>query len=111
MAKWGLATIEPDPSTFRGKVARLTAKGLKARARYLPTAAAVERQYRARYRSRELERLRAALLAIVEPSAERSPLWEGLEPRPEGWRAVVAAPECLPHYPLVTHCGGYPDGS
>ena len=111
MAKWGLATIEPDPSSSRGKVARLRAEGLKARAQYLPTAAAVEREYGARYGLRELERLRAALLAIVEPSAERSPLWEGLEPRPEGWRAAVPAPECLPHYPLVTHRGGYPDGS
>jgi hypothetical protein len=27
------------------------------------------------------------------------------------WRASVPNPETLPHYPMVLHRGGYPDGS
>jgi hypothetical protein len=49
-------------------------------------------------------------------------LAEGLRPYPEGWRAakpflahtndLLAAPRrALPKYPVVTHRGGYPDGS
>jgi hypothetical protein len=46
----------------------------------------------------------------------------GLVPHPEGWRAnppyarltqaMIADPAgALPHYPMVSHRGGYPDGS
>jgi len=35
----------------------------------------------------------------------------GLEPYPDGWRAEVRRPEALPHYPMVLHRVGYPDGS
>lgn len=38
-------------------------------------------------------------------------LMQGLEPYPDGWRAKVRRPEVLPHYPMVLHRGGYPDGS
>ena len=112
MAKWGLAAIDGERTASRGKVARLTDEGLRARAEYLPTAEAVEFEWSARYGELVLERLRTALIAVVGESEDgRSRLWAGLEPYPDGWRASVAAPECLPHYPLVTHRGGYPDGS
>jgi len=39
------------------------------------------------------------------------PLMRGLEPYPDGWRAEVRRPEALPHYPMVLHRVGYPDGS
>ena len=39
------------------------------------------------------------------------PLMQGLEPYPDGWRAKVRRPGVLPHYPMVLHRGGYPDGS
>ena len=46
----------------------------------------------------------------------------GLVPHPDGWRAsppyarltqaMIADPAgALPHYPMVSHRGGYPDGS
>jgi DNA-binding MarR family transcriptional regulator len=111
MASWGLVTIEPDPRASRGKVARLTDEGLRAQARYLPTAAAIEQGFGERFGRPECKRLRAALAAIVQPGAGRSPLWEGLEPHPDCWRASLPRPEVLPHYPVVTHRGGYPDGS
>jgi hypothetical protein len=34
-----------------------------------------------------------------------------MTPYPEGWRASVATSETLPHYPMVLHRGGYPDGA
>jgi DNA-binding MarR family transcriptional regulator len=111
MAGWGLVTIEPDPSASRGKVARLTDKGRRAQARYLPTAVAIEQGFGERFGGPACTRLRAALVAIVQPGAGRSPLWEGLEPHPDCWRASLPRLEVLPHYPVVTHRGGYPDGS
>ena len=44
-------------------------------------------------------------------SAQLSPLFRGLEPYPDGWRAKVRKPDTLPHYPMVLHRGGFPDGS
>jgi hypothetical protein len=43
--------------------------------------------------------------------AVSSPLLAGLEPYPDNRRAAVPAPVTLPHYPMVLHRGGYPDGS
>jgi hypothetical protein len=39
------------------------------------------------------------------------PLFLALEPYPGNWRARVRPPATLPHYPMVLHRGGYPDGS
>jgi hypothetical protein len=56
--------------------------------------------------------LRTALEPIADDGTrETSPLFSGLGPYPEGWRAKVSKPETLPHYPMVLHRGGYPDGS
>ena len=35
----------------------------------------------------------------------------GLEPYADNWRAQVRRPTELPHFPMVLHRGGYPDGS
>jgi hypothetical protein len=56
--------------------------------------------------------LRKSLEPLVgDGTAEHSPLFKGIEPYPDGWRASVRKPETLPHYPMVLHRGGYPDGS
>jgi len=52
-----------------------------------------------------------ALRASLEPLAARQPLSGGLEPYPDNWRALVRRPDVLPHFPVVLHRGGYPDGS
>jgi hypothetical protein len=55
--------------------------------------------------------LRRPLEPLVgEPGAESSPLFLGLTPHPDGWRASVPALRTLPHFPMVLHRGGYPDG-
>ena len=48
---------------------------------------------------------------IGEPTAKLSTLFRGLEPYPNGWRAMVARPEVLPHDPMILHRGGFPDSS
>ena len=54
-----------------------------------------------------------ALRASLEPLAAGQPpvLFGGLEPYPDNWRASVRRPATLPHFPMVLHRGGYPDGS
>jgi len=72
----------------------------------------IEERRQARFGKEAILSLRDSLEHLVgEPSAEMSPLFRGLEPYPDGWRASVRKPNTLPHYPMVTHRGGYPDGS
>ena len=104
-----LAAEEPDPAASRGKVARLTPRGLDAQRRYHELAGEIERRWDDRFTPAVTGALRAALepLAIGQPPA----LLAGLEPYPDNWRASVRRPATLPHFPMVLHRGGYPDGS
>jgi hypothetical protein len=92
-------------------VARLTSKGLKVREAYQQLVAAIEQRWRPRYGELTLARLRDTLEQLVGAPGAESPLVQGLQPYPDGWRAQVARPETLPRYPMVLHRGGYPDGS
>ena len=112
LGKRGLVVIEADPTASREKVARLTAKGVEAQNAYRRLLGKIEERWRERFGEDKIRELRAALEVLVgEPGATMSPLFRGLEPYPDGWRASVRKPEVLPHYPLVLHRGGYPDGS
>ncbi len=93
------------------KCVRLTARGLKAQAGAPAHHARVERAQRP-------HGLRRALAGVLD---QRAALSEGLRPYPDGWRArkryveqtnaVVDDPTGrLPHYPMVLHRGGWPDG-
>jgi hypothetical protein len=94
-----------------GQLVRLTLKGRLAQEAYLKRLSVTEDLWRARFGT-SLDKLRASLEHFVgEPTAERSPLFLGLTPHAEGWRASVPKPHTLPHYPMVLHRGGYPDGS
>jgi hypothetical protein len=44
-------------------------------------------------------------------TGDHARLAAGLEPPPGGWRAPLRSPATLPHYPMVPHRGGFPDGS
>ena len=105
LKKTGYVTVE-------AKLASLTDKGLKAQAAAPALHAAVGRTWRT-------QRLRKALARLLREPALLS---EGLRPYPEGWRArkryleqtnaVIDDPiGRLPHYPMVLHRGGWPDGS
>jgi hypothetical protein len=74
---------------------RLTAKGMEARSRHFRRLEDIEHRW-------AVGSLREAL---------RLSLFDGLEPYPDGWRASVPRPVTLPHYPMVLHRGGFPDGS
>ncbi len=108
LRKWKLADLAKEGIW---QVVRLTETGVEARGVY---AAGLE-QIEARWEERFGERigvLRAALEPIVgDGTAEGSPLFQGLEPHPEGWRAKARRPNVLPHFPMVLHRGGFPDGS
>jgi DNA-binding MarR family transcriptional regulator len=110
LKKMGLVVIEPNAAA-RGKQVSLTATGEAARDAYPQLAHAIEMRWRDHYGRQNVEDLRSILQRLVgEPGAE-SPLFRGLEPYPEGWRAEVSKPLTLPHYPMVLHRGGFPDGS
>jgi methyltransferase (TIGR00027 family) len=109
LTRGGLAAEGPDLAASRGKVARLTPRGLDAQRVYHELAGAIERRWHERFARGVTESLRACLgpLAAGDPP----PLFAGLEPYPDNWRASVRPPVTLPHFPMVLHRGGYPDGS
>jgi methyltransferase (TIGR00027 family) len=112
LTRSGLAAEEPDPAARRGKVARLTPAGQRAQRRYHELTAAIEQRWRERFGAGPAGALRAALEPLATaPDGESAPLFGGLEPYPDNWRAAIRPPVILPHYPMVLHRGGYPDGS
>ena len=106
------ATVQPEAKGSRVPVVLLTPKGVEAQDLYRRILSAVEKRWTERCGSERLEKLRTALERLVgKGTAEASPLLKGLEPYPDGWRAKLKTPETLPHFPMVLHRGGYPDGS
>lgn len=96
---------EPESPGSRVRRVRLTERGLRAKRGYATRLATVEKRWRKRFGAKTID----ALCSWLEALAGR--LFEGLEPYPDNWRASVPRPQTLPHYPLVLHRGGYPDGS
>ena len=112
LAKRGLVVVEPHPSLPRTPRVRLTVAGAQVRDRFTETVTATGERWQARFGTDRLDAIRASLEPLVVGVDQgRSPLWQGLEPYPDGWRAGVPRPETLPHYPMVLHRGGFPDGS
>jgi predicted transcriptional regulator len=91
----------------------LTAKGKKARETYHQLLAAIEARWQKHFGGDTIRALRESLENLVGDPAQpqQSPLFRGLKPYPDGWRAAVPSLETLPHYPMVLHRGGFPDGS
>jgi DNA-binding MarR family transcriptional regulator len=112
LEKRGYTTSAPDPAASRGKVIAVTAKGRRAQTLGGELLETIETQWLTRYGAATIGDLRTALETIaVDPAGGRSPLFAGLEPYPDGWRSTIPRPETLPHFPMVLHRGGYPDGS
>jgi hypothetical protein len=105
------------------KVVRRTEAGRAAADVTRATQAGVERVWEERLGRASLDRLRAAMQAILDQrEGEHSRLALGLEPHQGGWRAsgrylpytqaMLANPATgLPRHPMVLHRGGWPDGS
>lgn len=112
LQKKRIIALQQDPTASRTKVVRLTSKGREAQQAYRRLLGVIEDRWLARFGSDVIRRLRDSLERLVgEATAELSPLFPGLEPYPEGWRASVPKPATLPHFPMVLHRGGFPDGS
>jgi hypothetical protein len=116
LARHECALLEADPSASRGKVARLTEKGGRAQNKFRRLLGQTETTWTEQFGADVVDRLRASLGVLVgenpgDAGARRSPLFAGLQPYPDGWRASVRPFGTLPHYPMVLHRGGYPDGN
>lgn len=114
----GLVALEPDPEKKRTKLVRLTPEGRKAQDTHRDRIDEVEKAWTSRFGEEAIESLRGALEGIV--GHER--FSDGLVPLPMVWRAkkphrrrteafTERPQEVLPHYPMVLHRGGWPDGS
>ena len=107
-----------EGSTTATARVRLTPAGRTAQAQLPAVHAQIATAWDERFGAAAVERLGTSLDAVLE----HANLNEGLRPPPDGWRAnkqyrartdaLLADPRTtLPHYPLVLHRGGWPDGS
>jgi DNA-binding MarR family transcriptional regulator len=112
LEKRACAVVKPESSGSRLKVFTLTTKGRQVREVYRELVWTVEERWRAHLGADAIRMVRASLEPLVgDATAQQSLLFRGLEPYPDGWRAAVPKPAVLPHYPMVLHRGGFPDGS
>jgi DNA-binding MarR family transcriptional regulator len=103
----GYLAIGPDPAGSRFKVATLTGSGRHAQDAYRRWAGGAERRWRDSFGPQPVSALRGA----VQPFMDGDRLRQGAEPYPDGWRASRRPPGTLPHYPVISARGGFPDGS
>jgi DNA-binding MarR family transcriptional regulator len=109
LTKHGYAGVH---ASRRVKTLLLTPEGVQAHAAYQRLLTRIESRWAQRYGEETMQSLREALEPIAGDGTVRgSRLYRGLQPYPEGWRASVGQPATLPHYPMVLHRGGFPDGS
>ncbi len=108
----GLARIGPDPGGGRWRTVVLSEKGAKVRQRSRALVAEVEGDWTDQFGA-TLRRLRGALEVIWSAASadHGSLLVAGAQPLPDGWRATSRRALTLPHFPMVLHRGGYPDGA
>jgi hypothetical protein len=100
------------------KQVRLTPSGRAAQKSSARRHREVAEQWLERFGAGAVDRLRSTLRRVLDDAR----LADGLRPHPDGWRAteryrahteaMLADPRAaLPHYPIVLHRGGWPDGS
>jgi DNA-binding MarR family transcriptional regulator len=112
LRKRKLVLIEATQPGSRARVVRLTPTGRLAKNAYPKLLAQIEETWPSRFGEEAVRSLRESLEELVgEGEAVQSPLFQGLVSYPDGWRASVPKPETLPHFPMVLHRGGFPDGS
>jgi hypothetical protein len=105
--------VEPLADGRRGRQVRLTGdRGARVSAGGRRRLEATLGSWEQRYETERVAAVRSALVAITgDGTRAGSPLFAGLEPPPDGWRARVKPAQTLPWHPMVSHRGGYPDGS
>jgi hypothetical protein len=113
LTKRDLAVVGPAPGGGRFRAVRLTSRGQEAQWAYADWTGRLDDRAGQRLGAETVAALRAALEPLAGDPGDpaHSPLMAGLEPYPDNWRADVRPPQTLPHYPMVLHRGGFPDGS
>ncbi len=110
--KRGYAEIQSESADSKVKAMVLTPKGRRARDAYHRLLREIEHRWEEQFGREAIAQLRGSLEPLAgDGTRQGSPLFGGLEPYPGSWRAAVREPEVLPHFPMVLHRGGYPDGS
>ena len=109
--KRGCVEFKTDVTAGRGHLVRLNDKGLKAQRTYHCLVSGIESRWRERFGAEAVDELRETLEPLATPAAGGPPLFAGIEPYPEGWRAAGHKRQHLPHFPVVLHRGGFPDGA
>jgi DNA-binding MarR family transcriptional regulator len=100
-----------DPKNGQTNVIRLTALGRAMQHELSALLAGIEERWRERFGIAPILGLRRSLEGLEgDGTPEASALFEGLKPHPENWRSKVPPPSTLPHFPMILHRGGYPDG-
>lgn len=109
--KRGYVAVATETVGRRRRLARLTDKGTQARDAYLAWTESLDGRWPTASAKADLRRVRRAAEAIAGKVGPGSPLWEGIEPYPDGWRSEIPPRQVLPHFPVVSHRGGFPDGT
>jgi hypothetical protein len=99
LAKLGLVVVGGKPKSIA-----LTPAGVAAKATAATTLASVEAAWAKKY-GPSFEHLRRQLEAVAGDA------WDWTDPYPDNWRSKVKVPRRLAHAPVVSHRGGFPDGS
>jgi DNA-binding MarR family transcriptional regulator len=103
LEKRGCVKTEPEARGSRFKAVALLARGRKALERYEQRVQAIDDAWQERFGADSIRALRERLA--------RLDLSRGLQPHPTGWRAKLPPLQTLPHFPMILHRGGYPDGA
>lgn len=112
LRKARLAIVEKEAGKRPWQIARLTEAGIAVQESYPTRLAAIEKSWKIRFGDAPICALRQAAETIAQDADNpNSLLKQSIKPYPDGWRAAVAMPVTLPHFPMVLHRGGYPDGS
>jgi DNA-binding MarR family transcriptional regulator len=112
LQRTGCVTEEPLPGRARGRQISPTERGQRARAAGAARLDRIEARLGERYGKGRVTELRRALAPLGDGTREGSSiLFAGLQPSPGSWRTEMKPRERLPRFPLVTHRGGYADGS
>jgi DNA-binding MarR family transcriptional regulator len=101
-----------NPADTRVQLVSLTKRGVSAKSIYTTRPSMIEKEWRARFGAGVVDGLRGSLEPLVGDGTVAGSRFGGaITPPSDGWRSWVPIPETLPHYPIVLHRGGYPDGA